>query len=378
MRRTLTTLMMAALAAHAGLARADINIGIVGSFTGLAAAIGQDTKKTVALLPATIAGEKVNYIALDDASDPTQAGQNVRKLVSESKVDAIIGPNINPSAAAMSVIADESQTPLIVITPYVPPADKQRWVFQAVQTAGLMVDRIVEDMVEQKVKTVGYIGFADSWGELLMTEFERASKGTDLKVVANERYRRPDTSVTAQVLKIIAARPDVVFIGASSTPAALPQVELRQRGFTGKIYQSHGATTRDFIRIGGKAVEGARIPTSPMLVAEQLPDSMTTKKPGVEFKRSYEKLHGPGTASTFAGYTWDAWSIIANAIPAALKSGKPGTPEFRSALRDQIERTKDLVAATGVYSLSATDHNGLDKRARVLMEVKNGDWSFVK
>jgi branched-chain amino acid transport system substrate-binding protein len=378
MQRKLAGILFAALSAQTGFAHADINIGIVGSFTGVAAAIGQDTKKTIALMPATIGGEKVNYIALDDTSDPTLAGQATRRLAMESKVDAIIGPNINPSAAAMTVIADETLTPLVVITPYVPPPERQKWVFQAVQTAGLMVDRLVEDMVEQKVKSIGFIGFADSWGELLLNEFQRAAKGKDIKVLADERYRRSDASVTAQVLKVLAAKPDAVFIGASSTPAALPQVELRQRGFTGKIYQSHGATTRDFIRIGGKNVEGARIPTSPMLVAEQLPDTMATKKAGVEFKRNYEKLYGPGSASTFAGYTWDAFALIANAVPGALKVAKPGTPEFRAALRDGMERTKDLVGATGVYSLTPTNHNGLDARARVLMEVKDGDWKYVK
>lgn len=359
-------------------AHADINIGLVGSFTGPAAALGSDTKRAVALMPTSIGGEKINYIMLDDATDPTTAVKNTRKLVFEDKVDAIIGPNTNPNAAAMTQVVDEGKTPMVVITPYFPSQDKRTWVFQAVQSAGLMVDRVVEDMAERKVKTVGFIGFADSWGDLLNTEIERATKDAQIKIVASERYKRPDTSVTAQVLKLLAAKPDVIFIGASGAPAALPQIELRQRGYTGKIYQSHGVTSKDFLRIGGKSVEGALIPVGPTLVAEQLPDAMASKKVGVAFNSAYEKMYGPDSRSTFAGSTWDAWLLLSNAIPAAIKSAKPGTPEFRQALRDNLERTKDLVGVNGVYNMNANDHNGLDRRGRVLVEVKNSHWTYLK
>ncbi|MES2261709.1 MAG: ABC transporter substrate-binding protein [Pseudomonadota bacterium] len=365
-----------ALLAHA--AQADINIGVVASLTGAAAALGNDTRRAVALMPASVGTEKINYILLDDASDPSTAVKNTRKLLAENRVDAIIGPNINPNAAAMVQVMAEAKTPLLVTTPYFPDADKRGWVFQSVQSAGLMVQRVVEDMGVNKVKTVAFIGFADSWGDLLHGELLRACEAAGIKVVVAERYKRPDTSVTAQVLKLLATRPDVVFVGASGAPAALPQIELRQRGYGGKIYQSHGVTTRDFIRIGGKSVEGALIPAGPVLVAEQLPDSAASKKAGVAFNTAYEKLYGPDSRSTFAGSTWDAWLLLNNAIPAALREGKPGSAEFRQALRDQLERTKDLVGVTGVYTMSPADHNGLDQRARVLIQVRDGHWTYAK
>jgi branched-chain amino acid transport system substrate-binding protein len=359
-------------------AQAEINIGIVSSLTGAAAALGNDTKRAVAMMPASIGGEKVNYIMLDDATDPTGAVKSTRKLISENKVDAIIGPNINPSAAAMVQVVDETKTPLLVTTPYFPPADKRTWVFQAVQSAGLMVQRLVEDMVENKVKTVAFIGFADSWGDLLYTELQQATQAANIKIVASERYKRPDTSVTAQALKLVSAKPDVIFVGASGAPAALPQIELRQRGYTGKIYQSHGVTTKDFLRIGGKSVEGALIPAGPLLIAEQLPNNFASKQTGVGFNAAYEKANGTDSRSTFAGSTWDAWLLLSNAIPAALKAAKPGTPEFRQALRDNLERSKDVVGVNGTYNMNATDHNGLDRRARVLIQVKNGHWTYIK
>lgn len=373
-----TLIAMAVVAAFAQAAQADINIGVVTSITGPAATLGTDIKRAVALMPATIGNEKVNYIVLDDATDPTTAVRNTRKLISENKVDAIIGPNTNPNAAGMTSVVDETKTPLVLITPYPPPEDKRRWVFQSTQGAGLMIQRVVEDMAENKVKTVGYIGFADSWGDTVYAALQKEAKEANIQIVSNERYQRPDTSVTAQVLKVMAAKPDVVFIGASSTPAALPQAELRQRSYTGKIYQTHGVTTKDFLRIGGKSVEGALIPVGPTLVADQLPDSMASKKVGVDFNSAYEKMYGADSRSTFAGSTWDAFLLLQNAIPGALKVAKPGTEAFRLALRDGLENTRELVGVNGVYNMSAEDHVGLDKRGRVLIQVKDGRWSYVK
>ena len=378
MKPILTLLAAATVGLFAQAAHADITIGVVASFTGPAAALGSDIKRAVALMPATIGTEKINYILLDDATDPTTAVKNTRKLVSEDKVDAIIGPNTNPNAAAMTAVIHDGKTPMIVITPYDPPEDKRSWIFQSVQSASLMVQRLVDDMVERNVKTVGFIGFADGWGELLSAELEKSAQAAGIKVVASERYKRPDTSVTGQVLKLVSAKPDVVFVGASGAPAALPQIELRQRGYTGKIYQSHGVTSKDFLRIGGKSVEGALIPVGPTLVAEQLPDSVPSKKVGVSFNAAYEKMYGADSRSTFAGSTWDAWLLLSNAIPAALKIAKPGTEAFRQALRDNLERTKEMVGVNGVYNMTAKDHMGLDQRGRVLVEVKNAHWSYVK
>lgn len=378
MKTYIKYLALGLCAALAHTAHADINIGIVASATGPAAALGTDIERTVALMPAEVAGQKVNYTFLDDATDPTTAVKNIHKLVSENKVDAIIGPNTVPNSAAMTPVANDSKTPLILIAPYAPPEDKRHWVFQSTQDAGLMVDRVVEDMVDHKAKTVGYIGFSDSWGDTAYNELKKSADKVGLQIVANERYQRPDTSVTAQVLKLIAANPDAVFVGASGAPAALPQAQLRERGYKGPIYQSHGVTSKDFLRVGGANVEGALIPVGPVLVADQLPDDIAAKKVGVKFNTAYEDKYGAGSRSTFAGSTWDAWLLLQNAIPAALEKAKPGTVEFRTALRDNLENTKDMVGVNGVYNMSSSDHIGLDERGRVLIEVRDGKWKFVK
>ncbi len=374
--RQLIALGIAALAATPALA--DINVGIIASLTGPAAALGAETKKAVALFPSTIGGEKINFILLDDGTDPTNAVKNVRKLISEDKVDAILGPNLISTAVAMADVANAEKTPMISVAPLDVSGDKRGYIFRSEPSADLMVGRIVADMVEGGAKTVGFIGFSDSWGELLLKALTKATEGK-IKIVATERYGRADPSVQAQVLKVMSAKPDVVFVGASGTPAAMPQITLRERGYKGKIYQSHGVTSKEFLRVGGKAVEGALIPVGPVLVAEQLPDSHPTKKAGVAFVKELEAKNGPDSRSTFAGASWDAWQLLQNGIVAAQKAKvKSGTPEFRNALREGIEKTSKLVGTNGVYTMGATDHAGYDASAIVLIKVENNHWKLVK
>jgi len=374
--RNLIALSIAALVATPALA--DINVGIIASLTGPAAALGAETKKAVALFPSTIGGEKINFILLDDGTDPTNAVKNVRKLISEDKVDAILGPNLISTAVAMADVANAEKTPMISVAPLDVSGDKRGYIFRSEPSADLMVNRIVADMVEGGAKTVGFIGFSDSWGELLLKALTKATEGK-IKIVATERYGRADPSVQAQVLKVMSAKPDVVFVGASGTPAAMPQITLRERGYKGKIYQSHGVTSKEFLRVGGKAVEGALIPVGPVLVAEQLPDNHPTKKAGMAFVKELEAKNGPDSRSTFAGASWDAWQLLQNAIVTAQKAKvKSGTPEFRSALRDGIEKTSKLVGTNGVYTMGAADHAGYDASAIVLIKVENNHWKLVK
>ena len=359
-------------------ALADITVGVMASLTGPAAALGAETKKAVALFPTSVGGEKVNFIVLDDATDPTSAVKNVRKLISEDKVDAILGPNLISTATAMADVANAEKTPMVSVAPLEVSGDKRGFVFRSEPSADLMVNRVVADMVAGGAKTVGFIGFSDSWGELLLKALTKASEGK-LTIVASERYGRADPSVQAQVLKVMAAKPDVVFVGASGTPAAMPQITLRERGYKGKVYQSHGVTSKEFLRVGGKAIEGALIPVGPVLVAEQLPDSHPTKKASVAFVKELEAKHGPDSRSTFAGASWDAWLLLQNAITSAQKAKvKSGTPEFRAALRSGLEKNGRLVGVNGVYTMSAADHAGYDASAIVLIKVENNRWKLVK
>ncbi len=373
------TALLSSVLLTASPAFADINIGVVASMTGPAAALGAETRKAMALFPATIANEKINFILLDDATDPTAAVKNVRKLISEDKVDAILGANLISTSTAMADVANKEKVPMISIAPLDLSGTQRSYIFRSEPSADLMVERVVADMVSKGVKTVGFIGFSDSWGELLYKALAKAAQGK-ISIVAVERYGRTDPSVQAQVLKVMLAKPDVVFIGASGTPAATPQITLRERGFKGRIYQSHGVTSKEFLRVGGKAVEGALIPVGPVLVAEQLSADHPTRKASMDFVQAFEAKYGPNSRSTFAGASWDAWLLLQNAITGALSTGKAksGTPEFRTVLRDNIEKTHKLLGSNGTYTMSPTDHAGYDGSAIVLIKIENNNWKLVK
>jgi len=381
--RLLHSLIGGALLSLAGIASssADIKIGATVSATGPAASLGIPYRNTLTLLPKEIAGQKIEWIILDDGSDPTSAVKNARKLTAEDNVDIIFGANTSPIALALVDVAAETKTPFVAMASSIrivsPMDDKRYWVFKSSQTDSLAVGGIVEHMKKSNVKTVAFIGANDAFGESFWTEFEPVAKAAGLTIVASERFNRTDTSVTGQILKIVASRPDAVFVAAVGTPAALPAIALMERGYTGLQYQTHAVLNADFLRVGGKAVEGAFLPTGPMLVAEQLPDSNPIKKTALEYVTKYEAQFGPGSRATFGGHAYDAYLLFANAVPDALKAGKPGTPEFRKALRDGIEKSKNMVGVHGIFNLTDKDHVGLDERARLIVRVQGGTWKLV-
>ncbi|MBK7793092.1 MAG: ABC transporter substrate-binding protein [Betaproteobacteria bacterium] len=375
-------LLAAAVALAAGAARADINVGVTLSATGPAASLGIPEKNTFELMPTTIGGQKVNWIVLDDATDTTKAVTNTRKLLTENKVDVIVGSTITPNSLAMVDVVADAETPMISMAAsarIVDPANpKTRWVFKTPQNDALMADAIAVHMKANGVKTMGYIGFADAYGDGWLAEMRRSAQTAGIKIVAEEKYQRNDASVTGQVLKVVAANPDAVLIGAAGTPGATPQKELAARGYKGRIYQTHGVGNPDFLRVVGKDGNGTILPIGPMLVYEQLPDSNPLKKTAAEYITKYEAKHGKDSRSTFGGHAWDAYLLLARAIPEALKKAKPGTKEFRVALRDALENTKELVATHGVYNMTPQDHNGLDNRARTMIRIDNGKWVPAK
>jgi branched-chain amino acid transport system substrate-binding protein len=381
--RTVLPALAAALAiAASGPAQADINVGVTLSATGPAASLGIPEKNTIELLPTTIAGQKVNWIVLDDASDTTKAVTNTKKLISEDKVDVVVGSTITPNSLAMVDIASAAETPMISMAAssrIVDPANpKTKWVFKTPQSDALMADAIAVHMKANGVKTLGFIGFADGYGDGWLAEIRNSAKTAGIKIVGEEKYNRTDASVTGQVLKLVAANPDAILIAAAGTPGATPQKELAARNYKGKIYQTHGVANPDFLRVVGKDGNGTVLPIGPMLVFEQLPDSNPLKKSAAEYITKYEAKYGKDSRSTFGGHAWDAYLLLANAIPQALKKAQPGTKEFRAALRDALESEKEVVATHGVFTMSATDHNGLDNRARTMIKIDNGKWVLVK
>jgi branched-chain amino acid transport system substrate-binding protein len=352
----------------------EITIGFTMGTTGPGASLGVHYKNAFQLFPKTLGGQPVKYIMLEDASDATIAAKNARKLIGEDKVDAIMGSVSVPSTTQIAQIANETKTPMIALSPVALPPDKLEWVFVVPQPVPLMMSAVVEHMKAHNVKTWGYIGFTDSWGDLVLKATEQFTGPDGMKLEASERYARADTSVTGQVLKIIAANPDAVVVGGSGTGGALPQLALVERNYKKQIYHNFGTVNREFIKVGGKAIEGAIASTGPLIVFEELPASNPIKAVAGDFVTRYEATFGAGSR----GYSYDGFLLLNAAVPAAMAKAKPGTPEFRQALRDALENVKNVVGTHGVYNMTAKDHTGLDSRARVLVHVENGAWRLMK
>lgn len=365
----------------AGAGADTIHVGVTLSATGPAASLGQPEQKSVALLPTRIAGQTVEYTVLDDGGDSTRGVANMRKLIDDGQVDAVVGSSITPVSMALIGVAAEKKVPLLTMSAsarLISPMDAQRaWVFKLPQNDSLMADAIVEHMARHGVKTLAFIGFNDAYGDSWLAETTRAAAASGVTLGSVERYSRTDTSVTGQVLKVLAEKPDAVLIAGSGTPAALPQKALKERGYKGAVYQTHGAANNDFLRVGGKDVEGTILPVGPVVVAAQLPDSNPVKKVALAYVHRYEAANGAGSVSAFGAHVWDAELMLEAAVPVALKAGKPGTPEFRAALRDALEGMTNVTLSHGITTMTAEDHNGFDQRARVMITIQNGAWKLL-
>jgi branched-chain amino acid transport system substrate-binding protein len=370
--KLMKTLIATAAVLAAAPALADVNIGVTLSLTGPASGLGIPVGNQFKLFPKEIAGEKINLIVLDDASDPGKGVANARRFVTEDKVDILFGGSITVVSAAVAPVALESKTPQLSIAPVGVPPDQERWVYRLPQGANVMAYPIIEHMKKNGVKTVGFLGYSDAYGELWLKQISKDLEPAGLKLVATERFARTDTSVTPQALKLVSANPDAILVVASGSGAAMPHKGLIERGYKGKVYQTHAAATPDLVRIGGKDVEGGYVVSGPAVVAEQLPDAHPSKARAMDFVAKFEAANGAGSRNQFAAHAYDAQIVMEKVLPVALKKGKPGTPEFRAALRDAIEGMGRTIFAHGVMNWNATDHWGYTNETGVLLKVSGG------
>src|SRR6201747_932831 len=356
----------------------EITIGITISTTGPAAALGIPERNALEFVAKEIAGVPLKVIVLDDGGDPTNGTTNARRFVTESKADVIMGSSTTPPSIAISNVANEAGIPHFGLSPFPITPERAKWSVDLPQSVPIMGKVLYEHMKAHNIKTVGYIGYSDSYGDLGVNDFKAQAVPMGMTMVDEERFARPDTSVAGQVLKLVAANPDAILVGASGTAAALPQTALRERGYKGLIYQTHGAASMDFIRIGGAAAEGVIMASGPVMNPEGQPDSALTKKPGLALNTAYEAKYGPNPRSQFAGHAYDAFEVLKRVIPVALKTAKPGTPEFREAIRQAFLSEREIAATQGVYNFTEKDRYGLDDRSRILLTVKDGKYLPAK
>ncbi|HEY8048614.1 MAG TPA: ABC transporter substrate-binding protein [Ramlibacter sp.] len=372
-----TLIAVAALVATTA-ALADVNVGVVLSLTGPGSGLGLPMQNEFKLWPQTVAGEKVNLIILDDASDPGKGVSDAKRLISEDKVDMIIGSCLTPVAAAMAPVAAESNTVQLAASPVGVPPGQDHWLFRLPQSNDVMAHAMVQHMKKLGIKTVGFLGYTDAYGELWLKAITAEGEKSGIKVVATERFARTDTSVTPQALKLVSANPDAMLVVASGSGAAMPEKAIIERGYKGKIYQTHAAATPDLIRIGGKDIDGTYVVSGPAVHPEQLPDSHPSKKVATDFVTNYEKAYGPNSRNQFAAHAYDAKIVLEKVLPGALKKAKPGTPEFRAAIRDGMETMGRTIFSHGVMNWTPQDHWGYTNETGVMLKVSDGKFVVEK
>ena len=380
--RQLSLALAVSLSLAAGSVHADIKVGVVLSLTGPGASLGMPAKNTVAMWPKEIAGQKLVVTVIDDASDPTAAAVAARRLTQEDRVDVLVGSSITPTSLAVMQVAGETQTPAVTLAGsdaiVLPQEGHRRWAFKMPPSEPVPLKMIFDHMTAQKQKKLAIAAVAKAYGQTFIDVAQKMAAPAGIEIVAVERYAATDTSFVAQAVKLMGTSPDAVLIAAAGTRGALPHLELKKRGFSGTIFQTQAVANNDFLRVGGKDVDGALLPVSPLLVAEQLPDSNPVKAVALVYVNKFEGQHGAGSRSLFGAMAWDAMAIIEKSTPAALQKAKPGTAEFRKALRDSIETSRDLVLTQGVYTMTPADHNGADKRSQVMVRIENGKWRYAE
>jgi branched-chain amino acid transport system substrate-binding protein len=356
----------------------EIVIGITITTTGPAAALGIPERNSLEFVAKEIGGVPLKVIVLDDGGDPTVATTNARRFVTESKADIIMGSSTTPPSIAVANVAAEANLPHFGLAPFPISPERAKWSVSMPQPIPIVGKVMYDHMKKNNIKTVGYVGYSDSYGDLWINDLKNQAVPMGMSIVAEERFARTDTSVTGQVLKLLAANPDAILVGASGTAAALPQTTLRERGYKGLIYQTHGAASMDFIRIAGPAAEGVLMASGPVMDPEDQPDEAQTKRPGLALNKQYEAKYGPNSRSQFAGHSYDAFLVLERVIPVALKKGKPGTQEFREGIRQALLTEREIAASQGVYNFTEKDRYGVDERARILLTVKDGKYTLVK
>lgn len=372
-------LLLSLVLSWAGAVSANsVTVGVVLPLTGPASGLGIPTANAIAMWPKTLAGKEVKVVVMDDATDPTMGAKAAQRLISEQRVDVLLGSTATPVAISMATLATQSGTPQLATSPVALPAGEDKWLFRLAQSNAIMAARIVDHMKKTGIKTVGFLGYTDAFGEQWLKEFQDEGAKHGIRVVGTERFARADTSVTAQALKLVSLKPDAILIVASGSGAGMPQKAIMERGFKGSVYQTHAAATRDLMRTAGKDAEGGYVVSGPATVGEMLPDTHPSKQLATRFVKQYEDKHGANSRTNFAANGFDAWLILEKAVPIALKKAEPGTPEFRAALRDAFETMGTVTLAGGVLNWTSDDHWGYSNETGVILKVVDGKFQVAK
>jgi branched-chain amino acid transport system substrate-binding protein len=355
------------------MAAAPVRIGALFAVTGPASFLGEPEKNTLELLVKEIntkggvKGTQVELVVYDTQGDATKAVQLANKLIKNDKVMAIIGPSTTGESMAVIPIAEKEQIPLISCAAGIKITEPvKKWVFKTPANDHVAAEKILNYAAKQKQKSIALLTVSDSFGASGREQLKTMAAKKGVAVVADEVYSPKDTDMTAQLTKIKAVKPDAIICWGTNPGPAVVTRNVKQLGIKTPLYMSHGVASKKYIELAGaEAAEGVVLPAGKLAIYDKLKKNDPQYKVLKEYDAAYKKAYGM-EASTFGGYAYDGFHLL---IEAIKKGGT--TPD---QIRTGIEQQKKMVGVSGVYSLSATDHNGLDLSAFEMVRITKGDW----
>ena len=366
------------IAGATGQASAQVKVGAVLSITGPASFLGDPEKKTLEIYvddinaKGGVNGQKLQLVAYDDGADANAARTFATRLVEEDKVVAMVGGTTTGATLAMIPLFEEAQIPFISLAGAIQIIEPVRkWVFKTPHTDKMACEKIFADLKQRNLTTVALISGTDAFGKSMRDQCVAVAPKAGITVAHEEAYGPRDSDMTPQLtnLKGKTGVQAVINPGFGQGPAIVTR-NYRQLGITLPFYQSHGVASKQFIDLAGPAADGVRLPAAALLVAEKLPDSDPQKPVVVAYTRTYQQKTGQ-SISTFGGHAYDGLMIF---VEAAKRAGSFD----KAKVRDEIEKTKNLIGTGGVVNMSPTDHLGLDLSAFRMLEIKGGDWTLVQ
>ncbi|MBJ6723946.1 ABC transporter substrate-binding protein [Geomesophilobacter sediminis] len=360
----------------AAFAAAPIRIGGLFAVTGPASFLGEPEKNTLEMLVKQvnarggIKGSKIELVVYDTGGDATKAVQLATKLIKNDKVVAIVGPSTTGETMAVIPVCEKEQIPLISCAAGIKITDPvKKWVFKTPANDHVAAEKILIQAQKAKQKTLAIITVSDAFGASGREQLKQMAAKRGFKIVADEVYGPKDTDMTAQLTKIKAAKPDAIICWGTNPGPAVITRNIKQLGIKTPVYQSHGVASKKYIELATpEAAEGVMLPAGKLAVYHLLKKNDPQAKVLKEYADSYRRNYNV-EPSTFGGYAYDGFALIA----AAVKGGAQ-TP---AAIRDGIEKNGKMVGVSGIFHMSAADHNGLDLSAFEMVQVRKGDWVIM-
>ncbi len=359
------------------LAAESIRIGALFAITGPASFLGEPERNTLEMLvkeangKGGIKGRKLELVVYDTQGDATKAVQLATKLIKNDKVSVIVGPSTTGETMAVIPVAEKEKTPLISCAAGIKITEPvKKYVFKTPANDHVAAERIFNYMLAKKQKSVALLTVTDGFGSSGREQLKELAKKKGISVVVDETYGPKDTDMTAQLTKIKGSKAEAIICWGTNPGPAIITRNVKQLGIRIPLYQSHGVASKKYIELAGADnAEGVILPAGKLAIYDKLKHGDPQYKLLKEYDQAYKKAYGI-EASTFGGYAYDSFLLISEAI----KSGA-SKPE---QIRDSLEKVKKMVSVSGTFSMSSSDHNGLDLSAFEMVKISKGDWEIAK